>query len=115
MDEQDAKRLGIKVIEPTFAQLLEAVNHISALSAKDCLCFIIARDNNWICATNEKRLYNECQRGNIDVIRGLKIMLELNSQQKLSSKDAIATARRIKAGNPRLTEDVIREFISMLK
>ena len=117
MNEQDAKRLGIKLIEPTLPQLTEAVSISgnSALSGEDCLCLIIARDKKWICATNEKRLYNECKKQKVNVIRGLRIMLELNHQQKLDSKDATDTAEKIKDSNPRLTEAVLKKFISLLK
>lgn len=112
---QDAKRLGIKIVEPTLAQLVEAANESSALSDEDNLCFIIARDNGWICATNEKRLYNECKRKKVATIRGLRIMIELNKLQKLSHQDAVSTARKIQKANPRIAEQVIQEFIALLR
>lgn len=85
MSEDDAKKLGIIIIEPSLSQLIEAVEDSSALSDEDCLCLIIARDNAWTCATNEKRLCSECRRESVAVIRGLKIMLELNARQKLTT------------------------------
>ncbi len=117
MDEKDAKTLGIKIFEPSLVQVAEAasISDNSALSDQDCLCLIIARDKQWICATNEKRLYNECKRKKVDAIRGLKIMLELNRQKKLSLSNASETAKKIKDSNKRLTEKVIRTFIQMLK
>lgn len=117
MDEKDAKRLGIKLFEPSLAQVNEAatISFNSALSDEDCLCLIIARDEKWICATNERRLYKECERRKVNAIRGLQIMLDLNSQDKLSSTDATATAQKIKDNNARLTEAVIKKFISLLK
>ena len=109
MSEDDAKKLGIIIIEPSLSQLIEAVEDSSALSDEACLCLIIARDNAWTCATNDKRLYSECRRESVAVIRGLKIMLELNARQKLTTKNATAIARKIQTSNPRLTEKVIQE------
>lgn len=115
MKEKDAKELGIILIEPTLGQLSEAVSDDSSLSDEDCLCFIIARDNNWICATNEKRLHNKCKRENVLTIRGLKIMLDLHCIQKLDKQEAIDTAKKIKKSNLRLTEEVIKDFYDTLK
>jgi rRNA-processing protein FCF1 len=114
MTEKDANRLGIKLIEPTLAQLVEASMDNSALSNEDYLCFLIAKGNEWICATNEKALYNKCKREKVNVIRGLKIMLELNSKNILSKQDAIYTANKIKDSNPRLPGKIIDKFIDML-
>ncbi|MFA6569475.1 MAG: hypothetical protein WCS96_14790 [Victivallales bacterium] len=110
MGESDAEKLGIRLVEPTIAQLSEAVNDDNSLSDEDRLCFIIARDNKWICATNEKRLRNKCIRENVETIRGLKIMLELNALRKLGKQEAINTARKIKESNPRLAEEVVKDF-----
>ncbi len=115
MEENDAVKLGIRLIEPTLPQLLEAVNDEGSLSNEDRLCFIIARDNGWICATNEKTLRNKCKRESVETIRGLKIMLELHALRKLSKQEAIETARKIKESNSRITELVIQDFCDELE
>ena len=110
MEESDAIKLGIRLIEPTLVQLLEAVNGEGSLSNEDRLCFIIARDNGWICASNEKSLRNKCIREKVETIRGLKIMMELHAIQKLSKQEAIDTAKKIKESNSRITVEVIQDF-----
>ena len=115
MKESDAGKLGIRLIEPTFEQLLEAANDEGSLSSEDRLCFIIARDNGWICATNEKSLRNKCKRESVETIRGLKIMLELHALRKLSKQEAIDTAKKIKESNSRITEGVIQDFCNELE
>lgn len=114
MGKNDTEKLGIRLIEPTLAQLSEAVNGEGSLSNEDRLCFIIARDNGWICATNEKSLRNKCKRENVETIRGLKIMLELHVLRKLSKEEAMDTAKKIKESNSRITEGVIQDFCDEL-
>ena len=63
LEEADAGKLGIEVIEPTLAQVIDA-NEVRqnrpALSGPDAICFIMARDNGWACLTNDKSLRRFC-------------------------------------------------------
>jgi len=115
MTDSDAGSLGIELIEPSLEQLFEASNDQSALSDQDCLCLILARDNGWTCATNEKVLYNRCKGEGIAVIRGLRIMLELHLVGRLTVKEAMDTVNSIHSANPRLAQSVVNDFEKLLK
>jgi len=108
---------GVKICDAEFAQMAEAqeFSASSPLSFEDSLCFILARDNSWICATNEKALRNKCQKEKISTIRGLRFMLDLVSLGKLSKGDAIRIAKEIETANSRIPQNVIAEFIRLLK
>lgn len=112
----DIGALGVRTCEVLLEQLFEAetFSNSCALSIQDSLCFIIARDNSWICATNEKALYNKCLREKLKTMRGLQFMFDLAMMGKLAKADAIETARKISSVNPRLPQSVVEDFIKML-
>lgn len=59
LNQSDAEKLGIEVIEPSLAQIIEIAGlrqKTPAISEQDAMCFIIARDMNWACFTNDKLL-----------------------------------------------------------
>ena len=115
MDETAAVLIGLKIYEPTLAQLLEAKSLNGPLSFQDWLCLIISRDEGWTCLTNEKALYKKCQVESIEVIRGFSIMYELCKNGQLSKKESIDTATRIKVSNRRIEEKVLIDFIQMIE
>lgn len=52
LSENEAKKHGLTVFEPTLRQIGEASQRGGSLSFEDKLCFIIARDKKWTCVTN---------------------------------------------------------------
>jgi len=73
LSDEEAAILGIDIIEPSIAQIYEAANMFGGgLSDEDHICFIIARDEKAICATNEKPLRRKCKDSGIEVLWGLK-------------------------------------------
>ena len=112
--EDDLNELGLKIIEASLEQLIEAQKDQSSLSFADYICLLLAKDNGWICATNEKALFNKCIKENVAVIRGLKFMVDLCKKEVLSKKDAIKIVNIIEQKNNRITKKIIAEFIDML-
>ena len=116
LTRDDAKTFGITIIEPSLDQLTEAGQMFGGgLSAEDHLCFIMARDQQVICATNEKPLRKKCADHGIEILWGLEIMLQLCKNGKLKIDVAEKTAEQIVAINRRITEKVLKEFIAKLK
>ena len=110
----EIEKLGLIVFEPTLDQVTEAVNKPFGLSFQDRLCFLIAKDNGWVCATNDKQLRTQCVAGNIEVIWGLEIMSLLNKQGYLSKSEAEKTAKEIGECNRYINKDLIKKFIDKL-
>lgn len=55
LSEEEAVVLGVNIIEPSMDQIYEAANmYGGGLSDEDFICFIIARDEKALCATNDK-------------------------------------------------------------
>ncbi len=115
LSSRDAKEFGLNIVEPSLAQTYEAANmHGGGLSDEDHMCFIMARDEKAICATNEKPLRKKCEDSNIEVLWGLEIMAQLYERGKLSSGMAAKTAQKIASDNPTITETIINRFLNRI-
>ena len=112
LSNRDAKELGLIITEPSLAQTYEAANmYGGGLSDEDHICFIMARDEKAICATNEKPLRKKCTDNNIEVLWGLEMMRELCDKEKISFDVAEKTARKIASHNPTITEAIVVRFL----
>lgn len=114
LSEDEANSLGIRIFEPTFNQLIEANKERGGLSFQDKLCLIIAKDNNWICVTNDKNLRNKCSEDEVEIMWGLQLTLKLYAGNYISKMEAINTAWEIHKGNSRITKDIVEDFIRKL-
>lgn len=114
LSEDEAEVLGIKIFEPTRNQLIEAIKERRGLSFQDRLCLIIAKDNNWICVTNDKNLRNKCSEEEVEIMWGLQLMLKLYAENYISKVEAIDTAWKIHKGNSRITRGIVEDFIKKL-
>ena len=116
LSDNEAEILGLKISEPSLAQTYEAANmHGGGLSDEDHMCFVMARDEKAICATNEKPLRKKCLENDIEVLWGLQIMLQLCESGKLKVDMAAKTGEKIVKMNPRITQKVLDDFISKLE
>lgn len=110
---EDVQRLGIEIVEPTLPQLFE-VSSIRAekpsLSSQDAICFIIARDNNWTCLTNDKPLRSFCSSNKISCIWGLEIMHLLVSSKAITPKKAYEIAKDIQSKNKCIKAETLDLF-----
>jgi rRNA-processing protein FCF1 len=112
ISQQAIKTLGIQLIEPELKQVIEAAQHDTGTSPEDRLCYVLARDNHWACATNDKKLRRLCSNNNVICLWGFEIMVELVRQSVLSVEEAVKTAQKISAINPRITKSVVADFIA---
>ena len=81
-----------KILSATATQLIE-VNNLSntekKLSPYDLLNFVIARDNNCILATGDNRLKIFSEKNGVEVLRTLKIIKLMNSNNIINKEKAI--------------------------
>lgn len=113
LDRADIENLGVEVVEPTWAQILEATQikqENPSLSSQDVICFVMARDNHWACLTNDKLLRSICCSHDIGCIWGLEILLFLVSHGKLTSEKAYKIAKDIQSKNHYITLKTVEAF-----
>lgn len=114
LSQREAKKLGLVLIEPTLDQSFEAMHAIPGISFQDKLCLGIAKQNNWSCLTNDKKLRRQCASEGIITVWGLELMLYLNKKGILTVKEAEKTARSIHEINSRITEKIVDHFMKEL-
>ncbi len=116
IDRSDCDQLGFTIALPTLDQLLEAGAKRGKLAHDDCLCLILARDNGWLCITNDKALRAECADVNVEVQWGLEPMLSLVAHGELDIDEAESVAWKIHETNPAfVTKAIVNEFKSKLR
>ena len=114
LDEADCGRLGLRVVDGTMQQLLDAgarhgARH-GALSFEDWLCLIVARDAGWTCVPNDGRLRRECGQAGVPTRWGLQLLLDIVAVSALSVVEATRIAETISKNNPWISASVIAEF-----
>ena len=114
MSEHEARRLGITLLDTEFDLLIEASRIITGCSFNDNVCFLSARKEGLICATNDKRLRKVSNDAGVKVLWGLQIMLFLVQQGKLPRKEAAEIARKIREINSNITQELIEEFEKLI-
>ena len=116
LDRHDCDQLGMRIVEPSLEQLLEAGEKRGRLAYDDRLSLILARDNTWTCITNDKALRAECAEVGVEVLWGLQPMLTLVANGELGVEDAENVAANIHESNPAfVTEEVVEKFKSKLR
>ncbi|HLD88391.1 MAG TPA: hypothetical protein VI955_03645 [Candidatus Omnitrophota bacterium] len=110
----ELEKLGISIFEPTLDQVINSAKRPFGLSFEDQLCFLIAKEQGWICATNDKQLRDQCEKDGIGVIWGLEIMVLLNKEGQLDRTEAEKTVEKIGASNRYIGKDLIKRFIAKL-
>ncbi len=109
------RELGLTVIEVEPEVLLQLAALPRRLSRYDCLSLQVCRENDWICATNDRLLRRICGEHSVRTKWGLELMLDLVSAGGLSASRALATARRIHANNPHhISKKILKRFSSRL-
>ncbi len=115
LSRKDIRALGLNIIEPELEQIIEAATYDSGTSREDRLCFVLARDNKWACATNDKKLRRLCSSKKVACLWGFEVMIMLFRLKVLSYREAINTAEKIAAINPRISDEVVSTFKGKLK
>lgn len=114
ISRNELEKLGIFIFDPTIEQLIQAAQQPFGLSFQDQLCLLIAKENHWVCATNDKQLRIQCEAGHVEVIWGLDIMLILNKQGFLDRTEATKTAEKIAEINRYIGKEIVKQFIGKL-
>ncbi|VAW70958.1 hypothetical protein MNBD_GAMMA09-39 [hydrothermal vent metagenome] len=111
LSEGDCERLGLIVLEEPVEILLAAGEKRGALSFEDHVCLLLAKENGWICVSNDKPLHRACGEEKVTVKWGLKLMIELVEKELLEKETALNVAQIIQTSNPKhITAEIIEEF-----
>lgn len=108
-----------KTIGTTDKQILEIIkisNEKNGLSQYDIINFIIARDNNGILATGDKKLKEYSEDNGIEVIRTLKIIDKMHESKIISKDEVIKACELLKNDKTtRIPKDELDKRINKLK
>lgn len=111
LSEEDCESIGLIVLEEPVEILLAAGAKRGALSFEDHVCLLLAKENNWVCVSNDKPLHRACGEEEVSVMWGFRLMIELVSQGCLDKDTAMEIAQAIQVSNPKhITPEIIKEF-----
>lgn len=111
LSETDCDALGLRIVDGSLAQLLEAGQERGRLSFSDRLCLILARAETWTCVTNDRALRRACNEASVRVMWGLEPMIDLVAGGALPKAAAVEVARAIQLTNPRhVTAEIVERF-----
>jgi len=114
LSEDDARNLGIGVLEVTLLQLQEAAVR-GGPSRQDKLCFVTARDHGGAVWSNDKRLRKICRECGVRHYWGLEVLLNLAAEKHLDKKKARDAAERIHKVDPHyVSKTVVTQFMAKL-
>lgn len=115
LSEDDARNLGLTLVEPETEMLVAAAEVRGKLSFQDHVCLLLAKERGWTCVTNDKPLQNACAAKDVPWMWGLHLLLRLVEAGAMESNDAIAKAEAIRASNPsHIKASVIERFRGMM-
>jgi len=116
LSEDDCVKHGLNVLEEPVEILLAAAEKRGALSFEDHVCLLLAIENNWTCVSNDKPLHKACDKENVAVKWGLRLMIELVEMELLGKDAAMDIAQAIHVSNPRhITTGIVEEFKNIIK
>jgi predicted nucleic acid-binding protein len=111
-----AESFGIQILEVDLEILISAtkISDNSKLSVQDASSLLIAKKENFTCATNDRALYNACKEENIKVFWGLELILDLYYNSVISKEQAINIGDKLRNINYKITDNIINEFKNRL-
>ncbi len=80
-------------------EIFKISQKIRGLSPYDIINFIIARNNNAILATGDKKLKDYSEANGVEVIRTLKIIKLMKEKNVITTKEAINACSKLKENN----------------
>jgi len=111
LSEDDCESLGLSVVEESIEILIAAGEKRGALSFEDHVCLLLAKKNGWTCVSNDKPLHRTCNKEKVNIMWGLRLMIELVGMGILNKKSALEIAETIHVSNPRhITENIVENF-----
>ena len=106
----------IEAMPEQITEIFQISQEIKGLSPYDIINYIIARDNNAILATGDKKLKVFSENNGVEVIRTLKIIKLLNMKNIISKEQAINACRLLKENDcTRIPKNEIDKMIDELK
>ena len=114
LHECQCKPLRITIVDLTLDQYREADSLVGSLSLEDCTCFILARDKDWLCITNDKRLRSECFQHGIDCLWGLETIVKLVQSLVLAPSEAYTIGKKIHQLNPFINQGIFEDFCRLI-
>lgn len=115
LNERMCARLGIELVEPEIQHVILAAEERGSLSFEDKLCLFLAKDNNWICVTNEKLLQRECRKEEVKTVWGLELLAVLVEVGGITKKRASHIAASIHEQNPLyINKQVVQRFLERI-
>lgn len=115
IDYSDCERLGLIVVEPTFGQVAEASVRRGGLSFQDKICFLICKEEGFVCVTNDKSLQKACKKAGVSTLWGLQLLLELAKTGEMPTAEARSIAQEIQKSNPGfISQKILGEFMEKL-
>lgn len=115
LDRAGATALGLQVVDPTPEQLHSATVRRRSLSFVDQINLLLAKENGFICVTNDRALRSACADERVDVLWGLELLTRLVEERALSRAAAVVLARTICTGNRTLGSQVLQRVLRKLK
>ena len=107
--------LGLKVMDPTDAELEEASRRQPGLSFEDRLCLSATIRRGCVCITNDRKLRKTIEEAGGTCMWSLQLLLELVRVGGLATRSALRTAREIQQRNPGyIGDDVLHRFEAKL-
>jgi len=112
LSADDCSSLGLTLSEPSEEQLFLAgeLSVSGGLSFEDWTCVILARDNDWICLTNDAGMHKACEEWTVSAMWGLALMIELVQVGELEAEEAVEIAENIHRSNRRIKREVVDRF-----
>jgi rRNA-processing protein FCF1 len=116
LSETDCDGLGLRIVDGSVEQLLEAGRVRGRLSFHDHLCLILAQAEGWTCVTNDRALRRSCAEVSVPVLWGLELMVDLVLSGVLPRDAALEIASSIQRLNPRhITAEILQRFKDRLE
>ncbi|MES9905122.1 MAG: type II toxin-antitoxin system VapC family toxin [Sedimenticola sp.] len=71
LNEEDCESLGLTIQEEPLEILTAAAEKRGALSFEDYVCLLLAKENDWVCVSNDRPLHRACESEEVTVMWGL--------------------------------------------
>lgn len=114
LDREKAEALGLCLVMPEVELLKRAgtASVRSPLRFQDWVCLLLAKERDWTCVTNDKRLRRECDAWQVSSMWGLQLLLRLLDRGIITANEAVDLAEAIHAVNRRISRPVVDAFIA---
>lgn len=114
LDYHAAREMGVEILEVALDLLVEAENRIPGCSMQDTVCFLLGRQNSWICATNDGRMRKQCIEDGVTTVRGFRLLADMVAAGCMTASRARKAGRQIAEKNREITEGILEEFNGLL-